>query len=338
MYDEIVLEVDQENADLVRSTSLPELDLMERKHLQEWILRHPQLLGQGVGIVASEYDAFQTATGEKVLDRLDVLGLGPDGRLVVAELKRDVAPATIHMQAINYAAMVSRFTVGDIAELWATTHGSAEKPLDVEDVQTELETKWLLTPGSIRAPRIVLVAAGFPATLTASVVWLNERGVDITLIRFRPYRLEDGRVLVSFTRTFPVPDVEDFTIGRRRAGTDDSTAELPDVPWDRDALERLATQGNDATLALLDLCAEAEGVGVSVDDIVAHAGITRGQVKGQLAGLTMRLRNPNYGFAQNYWPAWVDWQSGGVASYHMDPDLAATWRSIRGQPAITTDV
>jgi hypothetical protein len=52
----------------------------------------------------------------KPWDRLDALGLGSDVRLVVAELKRDVAPDTLWTQANGYAAMASRFddrTPGD---------------------------------------------------------------------------------------------------------------------------------------------------------------------------------------------------------------------------------
>lgn len=43
----------------------------------------------------------------------------------------------------------------------------------------------------------------------------------------------------------------------------------------------------------------------------------------------MRLRNPNNGFAQRYWPASVQWLPGGYASYFMEAQLAETWRLIR---------
>jgi hypothetical protein len=329
MYDEVLLTVDGSKAESVKAASLPKLELREREHLQEWLLAHPYLLGDGVQVVASEYDRWQTASGEPVLDRLDILGLDPDGRLVVAELKRDVAPATVHMQAINYAAMVSRLSIEDIADLWAHTHGAPGYPLDHESVLAELQSKWLVTAESIRKPRIVLVAAAFPTTVTASVVWLNERGVDITLIRFRPYQVASGETLVTFTRTYPVPSVEDFTIGRRRENGGEVDQSASDAPWTLEAFTRLATQANEATMALLDLCASDEASGVSVQDIVAHANITVGQVKGQLASFTMRLRNPKYGFSQSTWPVDVVWLPGGVASYSMDPELGAMWRQVR---------
>lgn len=322
VFDEFLMAVDEEKSQKLDASSLPDLGLMEQQHLQKWVLAHPELLGTGVKVVTSEFDKWQDASGGVVADRLDILGIGEDGRLVVVELKRDLAPHTVHMQALNYAAMVSRLSPRDVAELWVAWHGTAAQPLDVESVEAELETKWMLTPDSIKSPRIVLMASGFPASVTASVVWLNEQGVSMDLIRFRPYQLSDGRVLVNFTRVFPVPSVEEFTIGRRTSSASTTKVDKgPGAPWDLPALQRLADQGNDATLGMLDLCAAEEADGVSVQDVVEQASITYGQVRGQLAGLTMRLKNPKYGFAQSTWPVTIEWLSGGVASYRLPADL-----------------
>jgi hypothetical protein len=137
------------------------------------------------------------------------------------------------------------------------------------------------------------------------------------------------RTLVSFSRLYPVPDVEEFTIGRRADATGTGSSD-PGAPWNEEALARLASQENEGTLALLDLCSAEHAVSVGVKDIAATAGITTAQVRAHLAGLTMRLKNPKYGFAQNAWPAHVTWLPGGVASYSVEPVLASIWRELRG--------
>ncbi len=327
MYDEVLFTVDGNAASKVDRKSLAELDLEERKHLQEWVLANPEVLGPDVLIITSEFDRWQTAAGAPVLDRLDILALDADGRLVVVELKRGLAPHTVHMQAINYAAMVSRLTPADVADLYATSQSKNGSEMDPGAALTVLETERLLTVEGIRRPRIVLVASDFPPAVTASVVWLNEQRVDISLIRFRVYQLAE-QTLVSFSRLYPVPDVEEFTIGRRSEPST-LTSMDPGASWDAVALQQLADQGNDATLALLDLCAAEEPGAVGVKEVAATAGIIEGSVRGQLAGLTMRLKNPKYGFAQKAWPVQVRWLPGGIASYGMDPTLAALWRGIR---------
>jgi hypothetical protein len=52
-------------------------------------------------------------------------------------------------------------------------------------------------------------------------------------------------------------------------------------------------------------------------------------VKGQLAGLTMTIRNPNNGFAQRVWAHSVQWLNGNIARYSVEPDVARMWRRIR---------
>jgi hypothetical protein len=161
---------------------------------------------------------------------------------VVVELKRGTAPHKVHMQAINYAAMVSRLNQNDIAELYAR-HRKGER-VSLEAALTKLTTERLMTAQSIRQPRIMLIASDFPPSVTSAVVWLNEQGVDIALIRYRCYRLGDGHVVVSFSKLFPVPNVEEFTIGR--SSTDGIPIDdEPEFPWDEESLRRLANQARD---------------------------------------------------------------------------------------------
>ncbi len=92
MPDEIVFEVRDSTATRAEPVSLEEAGLREREHLQEWVIANPDVLGEGVLIVTIEYSRWVTQSGSAERDRLDVLGLGTDGRLVVAELKRGRAP------------------------------------------------------------------------------------------------------------------------------------------------------------------------------------------------------------------------------------------------------
>src|SRR5437588_9404375 len=111
MTDELVFVVESSTATQVQPIALAEAGLTERQHLQEWVLSHPSILGDGVKIVTFEFDQWATAGGGRERDRLDVLGIDRDGYLVVAELKRGLAPDPTEMQAIKYAAMASRFSV-----------------------------------------------------------------------------------------------------------------------------------------------------------------------------------------------------------------------------------
>ena len=114
MRRELVFTAYPGRAELARRIKLAEAGLKERADLQEWIRANPQILGPGVRIVTYEFDKWVSGSGSHG-DRLDLLGLDEDGRLVLAELKRDGAPDTVEMQAIKYAAYASRFKVETLA-------------------------------------------------------------------------------------------------------------------------------------------------------------------------------------------------------------------------------
>jgi len=63
--------------------------------------------------------------------------------------------------------------------------------------------------------RIVLAAADFSPEVTSTVLWLNEREVDITCVRLEPYWLNDTIVL-DVQQIIPLPEAADFQIQIRQ--------------------------------------------------------------------------------------------------------------------------
>jgi len=216
---ERVYSVESSAATPARPISLSEAGLRERADLQEWILERPEILGPDVLIVTFEFDRWQSASGDRQLDRLDVLGLDTAGRLVVAELKRDRAPETVQMQAIKYAAMSSRFTEDDLVRHHSQflTQQTGSEVSEATARERLLEHAGALDADQLRQPRIVLVAGSFSPVTTASVVWLTEMGLDITLQRVQAYRVMQNQIIVTVSQLFPIPDVEEFTVSPQRA-------------------------------------------------------------------------------------------------------------------------
>lgn len=330
MPDELVFNVQESRAVPATPISLAEAGLSERQHLQEWVLSHPEIIGDGVLVVTSEFDSWRSATGAE-RDRLDVLGIDREGRLVVAELKRDRAPDTVEMQAIKYAAMASRFTPDVVASQYAEFLRRRGTTVLDEDAMARLveHVGGDLDPDMLRQPRIVLVASAFPPAVTASVVWLSEMGLNVTLVRIQAYRGQGDHVIVSVSQLYPVPDVEEFTVApvrasARRARGDD----YPELPWDADDLRRFADVVSNPTVrTAMDLCASRPGEWISIRDVETKAGRTRYQARGDLAGLTMMVKRR---FARSNWPFSVEWAAGGDenAYYSMDVPTAQMWTNI----------
>ena len=137
MPNELIFTVRSGEAERAQAISLADAGLRERSDLQEWVRKNPSIIGPDVLIVTFEFDRWQ-ARGGRAADRLDLLGLDPDGRLVVVELKRGPAPDTVEMQAIKYAALASRFTPETLGETHAAYLSRDNGAVSAEDALARL--------------------------------------------------------------------------------------------------------------------------------------------------------------------------------------------------------
>lgn len=213
MNGELVFTVNGASATAATPIGLSQAGLRERQHLQEWVIAHPEVLGPSVKIVAFEFGSWTGHTGEKERDRLDVLALDREGHLIVVELKRDKAPDTVEMQALKYAALVSRFTRDDLDRVHARyrTQASGHEVSAVE-AAAELDSWSEITEDTLRSPKVVLMATDFPQTVTATVVYLHQQlGLDIRLLVFQAYQTSND-VLITVSQHYPPPGIEEFVL------------------------------------------------------------------------------------------------------------------------------
>lgn len=274
MRRELVFTAFPGRAEPARPISLAEAGLKERSDLQEWIRANPQILGPTVRIVTYEFDRWISGAGSHS-DRLDLLGLDEDGRLVLAELKRDGAPDTVEMQAIKYAAFASKFDPQTLAACHAAyLRKTLDPSITEDDALAQLEEHCGgLDPERLKKPRIVLVAGSFPESTTAAVVWLDAQGVDITLIEVGAYKCANDLV-ISVSQLWPLPEVDDFTIspvapavkeaGTRRRTTATAVARLAESGVIADGTElRIVPAGGQAA-AVQAWVAEEPAAGLAI--------------------------------------------------------------------------
>jgi hypothetical protein len=173
------------------------------------VIERPQILGEDLLIVTNEYDQF-----DKTRERLDLLALDRDGKLVVVELKREESGKSVELQAIKYAAYCSTLTMENLVSLreqFVSKRG--DKPTSEQakeellgfidnDEFEELDDR----------PRIMLVTSEFKPEVTASVMWLRKFGLDISCIKLSPYKLDEERIGIVSSKVIPLPEAEDYIV------------------------------------------------------------------------------------------------------------------------------
>lgn len=208
-----VISYDLSEIERVESGSFVALNVWERTHIQEWVRRHPEILGEDLLIVSTEFDRFQGSR-----DRLDLLAVDREGNLVVVELKRNASADYADLQSIRYAAMVSTMTIDQLLPYYADYHErNTDERLSKEELRAKLaEFVELEEFGEFEElssqPRIILCSEDFSQEISTTVLWLRGFGLNISCVRLTPHRLEDKLILVP-EKIIPLRETEEYVIG-----------------------------------------------------------------------------------------------------------------------------
>jgi hypothetical protein len=158
-------------------------------------------------VIAEEFGEW-----EESRRRIDLLGIDKDANIVVIELKRTEDGGHMELQAIRYAAMLSTMTFQQAVEIYGRYLRSFQ--VDADPASTILDFLEWDEPDEdefAQDVRIVLASAEFSKELTTSVLWLNDRGIDVRCVRLRPYA-DNDRVLLDVQQVIPLPEAEQYQV------------------------------------------------------------------------------------------------------------------------------
>ena len=215
-------------------------NIFERRHIEKWVENYPELLGEPLLVVATEYDKF-----DKTSERLDILAIDKDGNLVVIELKRDDSGRNVDLQAIKYAAYCSTMRLSNLAELYKTRLERTGTTISVENAREKLlefiendEFEELS-----EKPRVILVSRQFRPEITASVLWLRKFGMDISCVRLSPYDIGGGEIAFEANILIPLPEARDFVIEVERKDAGSLTvSQVAYIKFYKELVERLKSE------------------------------------------------------------------------------------------------
>lgn len=212
----------------IKGTELVELEgttfqaegIRERDDLQRILRERMEVISPETMVIAEEF-----ADWEDSHRRIDLLCLDKGANLVVVELKRTETGDHMELQAIRYAAMVSPMTFQQVVNAHERyLRGLGESEAEARDLILRFLHRDEYQPEELGSDvRIVLVSAEFSKELTSSVLWLNDRGLDVRCVRLRPYKL-DGQVLLDVQQVLPLPEAQEHQIRIREKSEEQRVA------------------------------------------------------------------------------------------------------------------
>ena len=188
-------------------TSFNAENIMERRDIQRLLRQQISVLDERLMVIAEEFGDWLDSSR-----RIDLLCIDSHANLVVVELKRTDDGGLMELQALRYAAMVSTMRFEQLVDTFARFSSKADPDLvtarskildflgwsDIDEDQFAQDT------------HIVLAAADFSKELTTAVMWLLDYGINIRCVRLKPWRMENGTVLLDVQQLIPLPEATEF--------------------------------------------------------------------------------------------------------------------------------
>lgn len=210
---------DKERLEEVAATSFGHEGVLERADLQRILRDQPEVLEEGLLIIAEEFGNWQDSNR-----RIDLLALDSTGRLVVIELKRGETGQHMDLQAIRYAAMVANMTYQqavDTCQSYLESRAADDETVEedageslIRDHLAGIEEESQVIRTEI--PRIILASENFSKELTTCVMWLNDswlrnENLDIKCVRLQPHRSGEN-TLLEVSQIIPLPEAQDYLV------------------------------------------------------------------------------------------------------------------------------
>ncbi len=203
-----LIDKEKNEAISISKKTFQELEFKERKHLQEWISKNTDILGERLLIIQKEFSGF-----DDTKERLDLLALDESGNLVIIENKLDDSGRDVVWQALKYASYCSSLTKNDIKDIfqkYLDAQGEKEhsEKLICDFLETEDFSEIELNSDD---QRIIMIAANFRKEVTSTAMWLLDHNIKIKCIKVTLYEL-NGQVFLDTEQIIPIVDAEDYLI------------------------------------------------------------------------------------------------------------------------------
>jgi hypothetical protein len=198
----------ENNLEPIEEITFKSAGLKERQHLQEWIEKNPESLGEELLIIQKEFSEF-----DETNERLDLLALDKKGNLVVIENKLDDSGRDVVWQSLKYASYCSSLNSQTIKEMFDDylqkkgikdeTQKRLEDFFDNEDYEEKLNVG--------NGQRIIMISGEFRREVTSTVLWLLNFGLRVQCFKVTPYKLAND-IMIDVDQIIPIKEAEDYII------------------------------------------------------------------------------------------------------------------------------
>ena len=195
----------------ITETTFYESNLKERQHIEEWLRKNPEIMGEELLIIGHEYDDFENN------ERIDLLAIDKEGNLVVIEVKRDNSGISVDFQALKYVSYMSRRTLKEIIAIYSKYIDDNSLQLDpIQEIMEffNVDDESLLNNMINNTQRIINIGKELDKRVLSVCAWLYENGINVKCISIKPYKYNE-EIFIDTNQIIPPEKIEEYYINKK---------------------------------------------------------------------------------------------------------------------------
>lgn len=215
-----IYKIEDDKIIALRKTTFASEKINEFQDLQKFIVNSIGIIDENLLVISTEFSDWESSKR-----RIDILCVDNEANLVVIELKRTEDGGHMELQAIRYSAMIANMTFEKAVKAYSRyLHKLNKIELNAEEeLLNFLGWDESLEEDFAKDVKIILVSADFSIEITTSILWLNERGVDIRCIRVNPQKDKD-QLYLDIQQIIPLPETSEYQVKLREKAAEERNA------------------------------------------------------------------------------------------------------------------
>ncbi|MFY1047453.1 hypothetical protein [Chryseobacterium sp. GP-SGM7] len=202
-----IYKIENEKFTKLSDTTFENENIYEVKNLQKYLSNSIDIIDKDLLVIATEFSDWEESRRS-----IDILCVDTDGNLVVVEIKRTQDGGHMDLQSLRYASMISKMKFEKAVSTYKSYLQKINHNLDAEQAMLKfLGWSEVIEDDFAQDVRIILVSANFSIELTTSILWLNERDLDIRCVKVNLQK-DDGKIFFDIQQVIPLPEATDYQV------------------------------------------------------------------------------------------------------------------------------
>lgn len=202
-----IYKVENEKFIELEFTTFENEKIYEVKNLQKYLSNSIGIIDSELLVIATEFSEWEDSRRS-----IDILCVDSDGNLVAIEIKRTQDGGFMDLQVLRYSSMIAKMKFEKAVKTYENFILKNNLNIDAEtSLLNFLGWSEIQEDDFAQDVKMILISSNFSVELTTSILWLNERDLDIRCFKVKLQK-DQEKVYFDIQQIIPLPEATDYQV------------------------------------------------------------------------------------------------------------------------------